>query len=600
MSVEIKKNSMVSYVVKEFDKYERHWTPRFEQASKVYNAWMGKLPQRGHDWQNQVHVPLMIEAEQTITPRLFTALFPTDAPLDVQVVGDTPVKAGVVIKNGLQHFFRTANVQGHMLPTVSQAVLFGTGYAESGTWLVKRGWQIDIQTGDRYNGLIESRPDFGYVSFFELFPHPAKIYMWDTMPIIRRRFIDAEALKALADNPNYKFENLETALKTESPKHKTSIVYGSDGKPLESRKRDEYEILEYWGPWDQDYKDEHGEVKKKKAMPYWIIIVNRQVLVRGVPNPFNHQIPPFIKIKLFEDPKPSWFGVGIGPIGISTQDRVNKIVNQRLDNVDLCLNKQGVYDGNDTLLNKKSLQISKPGKFHKVQDINTSIKVWDFGDVTASSYNEEKLAKDDFKEATGATMPLQPNEKSDQHRTAMGIQLLQGAAGMRFKPILRMMEIDGIQQIAMFFFSNLQQFMTEPEWLQITGEGKPPTPFLLRPEHLQAKVNFIPTGISETVNKEVQIGQLLRYKEVTMNDPTVNRQEINKRIAQLFGFKDIEKLLVPQQEISGPGGMPQDMAQQVRQRVAEGANPEQIKQELLGPPPAPEQEQGGQGASRRG
>ena len=415
--------------------------------------------------------------------------------------------------------------------------------------------------------------------------------MSDGLPLIRRRFIDAEALKSLGDNPNFQFKNLDKALKSESPVTKASVVYGTDGRPMDLPKKDEYEILEYWGPWDEIYKDEKGDPKKRKALPYWIIVVNRTVLVRSIPNPFNHQLPPFIKIKLFEDPKPNWFGVGVGIVGMSTQDRVDKIVNQRLDNVDLCLNKQGIYDGNDTLINKKSLQISKPGKFHKVQDINTSVKVWDFGDVTQSSYMEEKLAKDDFKEATGATIPLQPgSDQKEQHRTAMGIQLLQGAAGMRFKPILRMMEVDGIQQIAMFFFSNLQQFMTEPQWLLIAGEGKPPVPWLLRPEQLQAKVQFIPMGISETVNKEVQMGQLLRYKEVTMNDPTVNRQEINRRIAELFGFKDIEKLLVPQQSIAQPGGLNSDMEQRVKQRLAEGAQPDQIKQEMLGPPPAPEQQ----------
>jgi hypothetical protein len=59
------------------------------------------------------------------------------------------------------------------------------------------------------------------------------------------------------------------------------------------------------------------------------------------------------------------------------------------------------------------------------------------------------------------------------------------------------------------------------------------------------------------MNKEVQIGQLLRFKEVTQQDPTVNRSEINKRIGQLMGFKDLDKLLVVQQPVQmGPGSFP--------------------------------------------
>jgi hypothetical protein len=278
-------------------------------------------------------------------------------------------------------------------------------------------------------------------------------------------------------------------------------------------------------------------------------------------------------------------------IGQSTQDRVNKLVNQRLDNVDLCLNKQGVYDGNDNLLNVRQLMVSKPGKFHKVSSVQTSVSVWDFGDVTASSYKEEELAKQDFKDATGATIPLQVgSDISEQHRTAMGIQLLQGAAGERFKPVLKMMEIDGLQQIAFFYFSNLQQFMTQAQWIEVFGQDNQPVPFLLTPQALQAQVQFVPTGISETVSREMQIGQLLRFREITQNDPTVNRVVINRRIAELFGFKDLQELFV-QQQPTEPGGLPQAQQQMIRQRLAEGASPDQIKEELLGPPPSPEQVQ---------
>ena len=585
--MEQNKDKQLQYVVDEFERYERYHSKRFEKASKIYDMWIGKPPTRTHDWQNAVHKPLMMEGEQTITPRMFTALFPNDAPIDCKSEGPASPQAARVIKGAVEHYFRVANVQQHFYPALGQSTLFGTGYAESGSWLSRRQWLTNRETGDRYYTIVETRPDIKFVSFFEMFPNPNKIYMWDNLPLIRRRFVDAEYLKSLAENPYFKFDKLSEALNTENPVTSNSIIYSQDGKPI-PKKREEYEILDYWGPWDESYTDNNGKEKKRKAVPYWIIIVNRKVKVRAVPNPYNHQLPPFIKIKLFEDVKPSWFGVGIGEIGMSPQERVNKIVNQRLDNVDLVLNKQGLIDGNDTLLNTKQLMISKPGKFHRVQDIDRSVKVFEFNDVTASSYNEEKLASDDFKEATGAVIPLQPGDKSEQHRTAMGIQLLQGAAGIRFKPILRMIELDGIAQTAMFFYSNLHQFMTKPQWIEITGEdgAQAPQAFLLSPEDLQAKVYFIPTGLSETLNKELQIGQLLRFKEITVNDPTVNRMEINRRIAELFGFKNVNKLLVeqppPQMQ---PGSLPPEMQQKIRQRMAEGATPDQVKGEMIGPQP---------------
>ena len=156
---------------------------------------------------------------------------------------------------------------------------------------------------------------------------------------------------------------------------------------------------------------------------------------------------------------------------------------------------------------------------------------------------------------------------------------------MRFRPILRRLESSLIQQTAMFFFSNLKQFMTTVQWVQITGkEGQ--KPIMVSPEDIQAKVYFIPTGVSETMNKETQVQQLLRFKELTVNDPTVNRQAINRRIGELMGFKNMQELLiVPQATMPSEGTMDMATQQLIQQRLQEGATPDQIKEEILGARP---------------
>jgi len=569
-----KEKKLATYVADEFDRYKRYHAATFEKAKKYYDYWQSKPPKREWDWQNQVPVPMMIEGEQTISPRLFVALFPNEAPVDVKVEGSKDPLQGIKIKYLLHHYFRVSDVQSAFASALPQCTVFGTGYLEGGSWYVRNGWQTG-EDGNRYETIIESRPDCKPVNFFELFPHPAKLKMEDGLPLIRRRLVDAGFLRSLMDNPFFIIKNIEDALNSDFPEP-------MEMKDPNAKKQDYYEMLEYWGPYDNDITDKEGKVKTQKAVPWWCIVINRKVLIRSIPNPYNHQIPPFIKIKLFQDLKPNWFGIGIGSIGAPTNERLNKLVNQRLDNVDLVLNRQGVYNGNDPLIDKKRLQISKPGKFYKVSDTVTSIKFLDIPDVTASSYKEEEIAKAYFREATGATSSLSPADTDEQHRTAMGIQLLQGAAGARFKPVLRCMEMDGIQALAMFYFSNLKQFMTNDEWVLITGDNGATEPVQVTPQDIQAKVFFIPMGISETVNKELQVGQLLRYKELTMDDPTVNRQEINRRIAELFGFKSIEKLLTPIPNVDEGGVLSGQNKLKIAQRLAEGASPEQIKQELMG------------------
>jgi hypothetical protein len=586
---ESEKDPMVTFVTAEFQRYEEAIRERFKKAEKIYEMWLGKPPARSYDWQNQINVPMMVEAEQTITPRLFGALFPNEAPVDCQVYGDATPEQGILVKSLITHYFTVSDVQREAIAALTQCSLLGTGYVES-SWLIERKWQVNPR-GERYQAITANRPDCIAVNFFELFPHPAKLRMNDGLPLIRRRFCDAEYLKRLGDNPNFKLENLRKALDSESVVDVPSTLVDEKGKTLNLKQREKYELLEYWGPWDTTYEKD-GKPKVDKAVPYWMIIVNRNVKMRAVPNPFNHQNPPFCKLKLFEDAVPNWFGVGLGQIGFPTLERLNKIVNQRLDNVDLVLNKQGFYNGNDTMINTKKLQVSKPGQWHKVSDTINSIRWMETPDVTASSYEEEKIAKDDFRESTGATMQLMPTGEG-QHRTAMGINLLQGAAGERFRPVLRRLENEFIQELAFQYFSNLQQFMTQPEWVSVTSANGTKEPIKITPEQIQGKVLFVPTGISETMNKEVQLGQLLRFKELSVQDPTVNRVEINKRIAELMGFKDIDKLLTPPKVETQQGGLSPQEQQMIQQRLNEGASPEQIKMELLGQPPAPEP--GGEG-----
>jgi hypothetical protein len=149
------------------------------------------------------------------------------------------------------------------------------------------------------------------------------------------------------------------------------------------------------------------------------------------------------------------------------------------------------------------------------------------------------------------------------------------------------LETDMIQEMARHYLSNLQQFMIMPEWVDATSEDGAHQPVLVRPEEIQAQVTFMPTGLSELLNKEVQIGQLLRFKEVTAQDPTVNRAEINKRIGELMGFKEFNKLVVQQEPADLESGISPNDQERIRQRLAEGASPDQIKAELLGDQSAP-------------
>ena len=143
------KDPMVVFVEKEFERFEKAHKDRFEEAKEIIEQWENKPPQKSYDWMNAVHVPITFASEQTITPRVFAAIFPTDTPIDVVVYGDqTTEEQGIKIKTALQHNFKQANVQNECLTPLTQNTLLGTGYVET-PYLYRKGWVIDPKTGER-------------------------------------------------------------------------------------------------------------------------------------------------------------------------------------------------------------------------------------------------------------------------------------------------------------------------------------------------------------------------------------------------------------------------------------------------------------------
>ena len=133
-------DKMTKYVVEQFERYEAFHSERFELAAKIYDQWCNVPEKRAESWQNAVHVPITFAAEQTITPRLFSALFPTAAPIEAEGY-NIPNATRIKIRDLIRHHFRVADVQGETIGMLTQLVLLGTGYLEA-PWEYERRWQI--------------------------------------------------------------------------------------------------------------------------------------------------------------------------------------------------------------------------------------------------------------------------------------------------------------------------------------------------------------------------------------------------------------------------------------------------------------------------
>lgn len=109
------------------------------------------------------------------------------------------------------------------------------------------------------------------------------------------------------------------------------------------------------------------------------------------------------------------------------QQEANEIVNLRLDNVKLALNKRYLVK-RGRQVDLRSLTRSSPGAVTLVTDTEGDVKEMEFKDVTASSFAEQDRVNVDFDDIAGNFSPgtVQTNRRLNE--TVGGMQLMAGSA----------------------------------------------------------------------------------------------------------------------------------------------------------------------------
>lgn len=592
-------DTLLKIVWSQFKRARDHWAEDYNKID-TWDLYWDRSPdvvEASEAWEERIHVPLVYDAEQILTPRIHSVITATAPPFDVIGVEPRDDKPALAVKHLVGHQFELSDFDGKAVYYTRQAAVRGTTIAEV-FWHRKERFvttktaeeeevtQTSPTTGEVFvtgremitkkrtrSTLINNHPDFEVFSIKDAFPDPHSIDFGDDLPFIRRqKRVNLQKLKEWNETAKElgidKFENLDK-LEEEMIKK----VKNKEGEIPELQA--DITLLHYYGLMDlSSYGIEIEKNLQEKAIPAWITIgyinENEETLkdkyfMRAIRNPYWHGRPPFIKSLWTKKKVPSWFGIGVAEAGQPSADRVNKIVCMRMDNIKRIINKRFFYDVNDPQLDIDAAESGEPGIGIAMRDTTRSM-VWEqIGDVTQSSYLEEKMAKEDFREATGAVAAISPGARREQHSTVRGMMLLQGQAGERLKIIAKDIENSFNRPLAQMYHELSKQYLKQKEVFDVLGEDGKHYPFEVTPEQILAKVNFRTTGVSEIVNREMQINQLLQFKQLTMDDPTVNKAEINKRIAILFGFKDLDKLIremtaeqemAIRQGLGGRGGAP--------------------------------------------
>lgn len=509
----------VQYVVDQFNA-SKNWRDsqetRWKRFYKLYRSYRD-----GEDtpYKSNIFVPYIFSIVETVVPKMLGTIFNT-RPI-ISVVPRNGMSEGMsrLLERLLEYQLDEDQLEffSKILEFFKECAIYGSSFAK-----IIPKFHDDELVSFNY---IDVEP----IDLFHVFPDCRATSIRRMKHIIQLSYVDYDELERLGRQGFYKnvsemMDKIEGLINVDEYKKKrlTSVgildEYGWDGA------RKVIEVLEYW---DREYIYTVGA---------------RQVVLKKEKNPFGGLLP-FIMAR-YVPVQHELYGIGIPEISESLQTELNDVRNQRMDNVNLIINRMFVANKYADI-DFDSL-VSYPGNVILTNDVS-AIQPLDTRDITKSAYMEEDIIKKDIDNATGE-WEYSRGATPPRRETATGIVRLQQASNIRFDTVVKMLEFTVLRSIAKMFLWLDYHFMEPETFAKIVG----PEDFIrdggmaFYQQDIVAilkQYHFQPMGSSTTAIKEVRIQQIMQAYQLFNQDPMINQMELRKMVLDVMDIKNINKLL---------------------------------------------------------
>jgi len=561
-----KEQDIIRYVASRFRDWDSTRKTRERIWQRIYQLYFTTAEQYKTGTRSSITLPIIFQIIESAIPKLANVLFaqgedffevtPTDQNNTELVTKAEAIKCLLSTQLSKADFFTK------FLDFIKQIMLYGTAYMKV-YWKVKREWvweRVPVRSPQTVFGItigekvsweesksykvVERRPEVEILDILDVFPDPDAQSEEDSKGIIIRSWIDKEDLKELGQGkyPIYaNTEKNEVQISEDSFVTSRSERYAARGVTLGNvQNKNQVELLEFWGKYDVD-----GDGIKEEA---YIVIANRQVLLKAQANPFHHQKRPIIRGVLFPAPK-EWYGIGLVEPVISEVHELNTLRRQRIDNINLVLNR--MWQVNTLADVDLETLISSPGNII-LTDVMDAVKPLDTPDVTSSAYNEANIVQMDIERAT-VPPSAQGNTTSGQlGRTARGAQMIIGQALEKFGTATKLLEEMTLKKMLQMFHQLNLQFVDDDEVLQDPFLYSDIASLQMTPEDIRADVKFKMIGISEMVGSEGKINQIVSFMGVfgkVLSPESIT--SLSQKVWTLMGFNKNEITLAGAQLVPG-------------------------------------------------
>ena len=526
-----------------------------------------------------VFVPVTYQIVETILPRL-AGEFLNNATNIMSVSGrdkfddEKAATIQALIKYELEvDRFSLKNVDFYR-----QALIYGTAIGKT-SWkystktIKKRQASYDPYTGGKIyieveqEQIVKDNPTFDTVPIYDFYIDPAATSIDDARFCIERKLMTYNEIKELVDNGIWdkdEFEKLsefEGSGQEDQAKRQDQMYSNFQSDSSNVGLPDKYEVLEYW---------EDDRV---------VVVVEQRYVLRNEENPYWFKEKPFVVARY--QPLPfEFYGLSVPMTIKDLQDQMNNIVNSRIHNVRLILNRMWIIQ--EGMVDKKQLKSKAGGVISTRGNINNVILPLPTPDVTSSSYEEQRQLHSAMQNTTGATDYVQGTVDSVAPRqTATEVQSKTMQSATRFQFVFKCMAEESIKIIAKRFLQLCQQYMPEERQIKVLGDKGEVEYMDLTPEDIDGEFDFYLNIDLMNSEQSKRISDTMQFYSILMGNPMTAQMLQPEKTIKSFGelFKiNAEKFIIsPEEQAQQQQAMQEQMMMQDPMMAQDGG-----MNELLG------------------
>lgn len=512
-------NDTLERVLKNFRRSASYRQDKEKQWKRYYRMYRCRAEAQQDQTRANLFIPEVFTTVETLLPRLVSRYLNTNRSIvEVLAREETDVENAKQVQMLLDYQFERMKLPFNLVAFYKQALLYGTSVG-------KVYWDYRTREDDLGKvHVLYDDPVFEVLDLFDFFIDPDSMDIQDARYCIHRKYLSLKELEQRQKRGIYK--NVDQ-LKAICTADSSSISPPAEERhnAIEPDDRD-VEILEYW---------EDDRI---------VVVGGRKVVLRDEKNPFYHGQKPFVNIVFVPVPF-EFYGIGVVEPIEGLQHEINTKRNQRLDNVNLILNRMWLIQ-RGAIDDLRQLR-SRPGGVIIVNDMN-GIQPLPAPDVTSSSYMEEDKIKMDIQNTTGVSDYIR-GVMSSERQTATEVQIKSEQSASRFEFNFRLMAEMGLKRIARMVIQLDQQFIRKERVIRILGD-QGPVFNRVTPEQIVGNFDLIPSVDPSGIHEAEKKKQIMSVYSALAGNPSVNARALAKKILETFEIPDSDEILTQQL----PGG----------------------------------------------